>query len=68
MIEQFRKASLPLLNQGDGAGNLTPHEVLTLASIIEKETGIDAERPIVSAVFHNRLKRQMPLQSDPTVI
>jgi UPF0755 protein len=68
MIEQFRKASLPLLSQSDGAGYLTPHEVLTLASIIEKETGIDAERPIVSAVFHNRLKRQMPLQSDPTVI
>jgi UPF0755 protein len=68
MTEQFRKISLPLLNQGDNATALTPHEILTLASIIEKETGIDAERPVVSAVFHNRLKRQMPLQSDPTVI
>ena len=67
MAEQFRKISLPLLHRG-GMGSLTPHEVLTLASIIEKETGIEAERPMVSAVFHNRLKRQMPLQSDPTVI
>ena len=68
MAEQFRKVSLPLLNQRDGMKSLTPHEILTLASIIEKETGIEAERPLVSAVFHNRLQRQMPLQSDPTVI
>jgi len=68
MAEQFRKVSLPLLNQRDGMTALTPHEILTLASIIEKETGIEAERPLVSAVFHNRLQRQMPLQSDPTVI
>jgi UPF0755 protein len=68
MNEQFRKMSLPLLNQREPMSSLTPHEILTLASIIEKETGIEAERPLVSAVFHNRLKRQMPLQSDPTVI
>jgi peptidoglycan lytic transglycosylase G len=68
MAEQFRKVSLPLLNQRDGTTSLTSHEILTLASIIEKETGIDAERPLISAVFHNRLRRQMPLQSDPTVI
>jgi len=68
MADQFRKLSLPLLNHRDDGNPLTPHEILTLASIIEKETGLDAERPLVSAVFHNRLKRQMPLQSDPTVI
>jgi len=68
MAEQFRKASQPLLGQRGDADHLTPHQVLTLASIIEKETGVEMERPLVSAVFHNRLKKQMPLQSDPTVI
>lgn len=68
MAEQFRKASQPLLGQRGDSNHLTPHQVLTLASIIEKETGVEMERPLVSAVFHNRLKRQMPLQSDPTVI
>jgi UPF0755 protein len=43
-------------------------EWVTLASIIEKETGRKEELPLVSAVFHNRLRIKMPLQSDPTVI
>jgi len=44
------------------------HQAVTLASIIEKETGASFERPIISSVFHNRLKKKMRLESDPTVI
>ncbi len=47
--------------------NLTQHQIVTLASIIEGEAIYDSERPIISAVYHNRLNKGMKLQADPTV-
>jgi UPF0755 protein len=44
------------------------HEVVTLASLVERETAVDAERPLVASVFANRLAKHMPLMTDPSVI
>lgn len=46
----------------------TRHQAVTFASIVEKETGAKSDRPLVSSVFHNRLKKNMRLQTDPTVL
>lgn len=44
------------------------HDVVTLASLVERETAVDAERPLVASVFENRLAKHMPLMTDPSVI
>jgi peptidoglycan lytic transglycosylase G len=51
-----------------GELNMTRHEIMTLASIIEAEVRYRPDRPYVSAVYHNRLRRGMALQADPTIV
>ena len=73
LVERMRKKMQKTLQEEwekrqEGLPLKTPAEALVLASVIEKETGVDAERGRVSAVFVNRLHKGMPLQSDPTVV
>ena len=68
MVANFRKAWTPeRLGRAEELG-FTTREVITLASLIEKETGLSSERPLISAVFHNRLRKNLKLECDPTVI
>lgn len=73
LVKRMQRAMTELLEKAwrNRASDLplkTPDEVLVLASIVEKETGVAAERGKVAGVFVNRLRRGMRLQSDPTVI
>lgn len=68
MVDRFKRAFDADLRAATVAARMSPREVVTLASLVEKETATPAERPLVAAVYLNRLKRGIPLQCDPTVI
>jgi UPF0755 protein len=62
MVHRFRQAAAQL------GLDKNVHQVVTLASLVERETAIDGERPLVASVFENRLDKKMPLNTDPSVI
>lgn len=68
MVSQLHRQLSPELIAAAEQLGLNLHQLLTLASIIEKETALVEEMPLISSVFHNRLARRIPLQTDPTVI
>lgn len=67
MIGEFSRNNGDIQNGGEGA-EYSRHQIITLASIIEKEAVSPEEKPLISSVFHNRLRIGMPLQSDPTAV
>jgi UPF0755 protein len=68
MVRRFHEIFTPEMAARAERLGLTAHQAVTLASLIEEETARPEERPLVAAVFLNRLKRGMPLQADPTVL
>jgi len=68
LVAEFERRWKPEWNDQLTKIGMTRHQAMTLASIIEKEARVATERPIISAVYHNRLKRGMMLQADPTVL
>lgn len=68
MVQRFKGVFTPAFKQKAKALDWSIHQTVTMASIVEKETGQARERPKISSVFHNRLRRKWKLETDPTVI
>ncbi len=68
MVNGFKNALTPEIREQAAAAGLSIRQLVTLASLVEKETSAAAERPLVAAVYANRLKIDMGMQADPTVI
>ncbi len=67
MVHEFEREWKPQWDEERAALGMSRNDVVTLASIIEKEARLSEERPVISAVYHNRLRLGMPLQADPTI-
>ncbi|MFN0107559.1 MAG: endolytic transglycosylase MltG [Blastocatellia bacterium] len=68
MVKRFRQVYTPELQQRSAELGMTTRQAMAMASLIEKEAKVDAERELISSVFHRRLKMGVPLACDPTVI
>jgi len=68
MVNQFWKEVTPEIIKRAGELGFNTHRFVTIASMIGKESGDGVEKPMISAVFHNRLRKKMRLQSDPTAV
>lgn len=68
MVQQFRRHFPDTWRDRASQLGMSVHEAVVLASLVEKEAKVDAERPVIAAVFLNRLDRNMPLQSDPSAV
>ena len=68
MVANFREHFTPDLQRRAAALGLTTRQAVTLASIVERESGVKSEGPLIAGVYLNRLRRGMRLQADPTVI
>jgi len=68
MVEQFKKTWKPEWNERARTLGRTPREIVTIASLIETESGVEAERPVVASVIYNRLSKNIPLGIDQTAV
>ncbi|HSS19331.1 MAG TPA: endolytic transglycosylase MltG [Pyrinomonadaceae bacterium] len=68
MVKRFRKEWKPDWSERARSLNLTPREAVTIASLVETEAKLTEDRPLISSVIHNRLRQQIPLAVDSTVI
>jgi UPF0755 protein len=68
MVEQFRRIWKPEWADQAKALGRTPQEIITIASLIETESGVESERPIVASIIYNRLNKNIPLGIDQTVV
>jgi UPF0755 protein len=68
MVEQFKKTWKPEWNEKARSLGRTPHEIVTIASLIETESKVESERPVVASVIYNRLSKSIPLGIDQTVV